>query len=158
MKTELQKKLFEKYSCFFQTNKKIFTGEKPLTEEIKELSQQKEIVEPMQFGIECNDGWYWIIDNLMECIYKYCKDNKIPFINIIQIKEKYGSLSFYYTNGDEMINGMVWLAEHMSYNTCEFCGSTENVGHTYGWVYTICEDCTNKNEKIQHLTWEKKQN
>jgi hypothetical protein len=39
---------------------------------------------------------------------------------------------------------MVKLAENLSYDTCEFCSSTKNIGHTQGWVYTICKDCFDK--------------
>lgn len=66
----------------------------------------------------------------------------IPQVNITQIKEKYGTLSFYYTGGDEMIQGMVWLAEHQSGNICEICGTTENTYQTKGWITTTCERCT----------------
>jgi translation initiation factor 2 beta subunit (eIF-2beta)/eIF-5 len=40
-----------------------------------------------------------------------------------------------------MTDGMVWLAESMSYRTCETCGSTNNVTQTEGWIYTRCEKC-----------------
>jgi hypothetical protein len=65
MKAELQQKLLEKYPEFFQVDRKIYTGEKPLKEEINELLNQKEIVIPIQFGFECGDGWYMLLDTLM---------------------------------------------------------------------------------------------
>jgi hypothetical protein len=43
-----------------------------------------------------------------------------------------------------MIDGMVWLAESMSYHTCEECGTMKNIGHTSGWVRTLCSDCASK--------------
>ena len=68
-----------------------------------------------------------------------------------QVKEKFGGLRFYYNGGDEKIDGMVWLAEHMSYHTCEECGSVNNIGQTKGWIITLCEDCSKKVNKV----WEK---
>ena len=68
-----------------------------------------------------------------------------------QVKEKFSGLRFYYDGGDEKIDGMVWLAEHMSYYICEDCGSTENIGQTKGWITTLCEDCSKK----QPRDWEK---
>lgn len=68
-----------------------------------------------------------------------------------QVKEKFGGLRFYYDGGDEKIDGMVWLAEHMSYHTCEECGSITNIGQTKGWIITLCEDCSKKVNKV----WEK---
>jgi len=67
MKTELQNKLVQKYPEFFAHlgQKKIYTGEKPMKEEVGELLKQKEMVVPMQFGFECEDGWYVILEALM---------------------------------------------------------------------------------------------
>lgn len=66
----------------------------------------------------------------------------IPPVQITQIKEKFGTLRFYYNGGDDIIGGMVWLAEHMSGSTCEICGSTKYVYQTKGWIKTTCEVCT----------------
>lgn len=68
MKTELQQKLLNKYPQFFSTHLKIYTGEKPMKEEVQELLNQKEMVYPIQFGFECSDGWYVILDTLMDNI------------------------------------------------------------------------------------------
>lgn len=68
MKTELQEKLLKKYSQFFSTDLKIHTGKDELQSTIVELLNQKEIVTPIQFGFECGDGWYVILDTLMDNI------------------------------------------------------------------------------------------
>jgi len=68
MKTELQQKLLAKYPEFFTKDRKIYTGEKPMNEEVRELLNQKEMVEPIQFGIECGSGWFVILDTLMDSI------------------------------------------------------------------------------------------
>lgn len=181
MKSELEKKLIEKYPIFFEY-----------------LKRNDEPIIPIQFGIECGNGWYWLLDNLMGDIQSYTKSNceririknklirnfnmflskvsnKLPHkfskhiwkinryinnnfkketynkfepIKITQIKEKFGGLRFYYDGGDDMIGGMVWLAESMSLNICEQCGSTENVkqrGHN--WIYTACNKCEENNSK-----------
>ncbi|MEK6883375.1 MAG: hypothetical protein AABY22_27350, partial [Nanoarchaeota archaeon] len=47
---------------------------------------------------------------------------------------------------------MIRLAENMSYNICEQCGSTDNVGQTKGWIYTLCGLCASKDEKYK--SWE----
>jgi UTP-glucose-1-phosphate uridylyltransferase len=52
-----------------------------------------------------------------------------------------------------MIDGMVRLAEHQSYMTCEYCGTTENVGHTQGWISTICKTCHSKIDNRKDLKW-----
>ena len=132
MKTELQNSLIEKHKWMFTINDDINEGEP---------------FHPIAFGFECGDGWYFILENLLSCIDGYYthndKDQKQHF-QITQIKEKFGGLRFYYSGGNSHISGMVWLAEHLSYATCETCGSTENVSQTKGWIKTICGKCLEK--------------
>ena len=107
MKAELQKKLVEKYPEFFEYLK----------------DHQEGPIMPMMFGFECHDGWFTIIDTLMDSIQSYIKLNHPEIkINLVQVKEKFGGLRFYLNGGDDYIDGMVSLAEHLSYRTCEFCG------------------------------------
>lgn len=60
----------------------------------------------------------------------------------IQVKEKFGDLRFYYTGGDDLIDGVVRMAESMSGRTCEECGApgTHSSG---GWIRTLCEQHQN---------------
>ncbi len=60
MKKELQENLFRKYPEFFEYLKKYENGP----------------IMPMRFGFECNDGWYVIIDTLMNSIHKYINSKK----------------------------------------------------------------------------------
>lgn len=150
MKTELQKALLDKFPQFFTTERKIYIGEEPINVEVEELLNQKEIVLPIQFGFECGDGWYMLLETLLRSIESHLnpenswpRKERIP-LQIVQIKEKWGGLSFYYSGGDAEVNGMVDLAESLSYEICEHCGSTKNVDQTEGWVTTLCEDCMPK--------------
>lgn len=98
----------------------------------------------MCWGFECGGGWYWLIDNLCKTIQSYIDDNahlNIWQVVATQVKEKYGTLRFYYTGGDETIGGMVWLAEHLSGKICEECGSNDTVTQTRGWIKTRCAIC-----------------
>jgi hypothetical protein len=70
----------------------------------------------------------------------------IPQVTLDQVKEKFGTLRFYYTGGDDEISGMVRMAESMSGVTCEECGNPgERRGS--GWIYTACDTHT----KPEHL-------
>lgn len=74
--------------------------------------------------------------------------DSIPQVEAAQVKEKYGGLRFYVDGGDDMIDGMIWLAEHMSYSICEVCGTTKNVTvNETGWITTRCKRCRAKEEK-----------
>jgi hypothetical protein len=93
--------------------------------------------------------WWLRISNfrysrpLADWLYEKAPRKKfVPLtLQITQIKEKFGGLRFYYDGGDDRIQGMVDLAETLSYQICERCGSTKNVQQTTGWITTLCEDC-----------------
>ena len=63
----------------------------------------------------------------------------IPQVTLDQVKEKFGTLRFYYTGGDDYISGLVSMAESMSGVTCEECGKpgTQTSG---GWIKTVCKE------------------
>ena len=69
----------------------------------------------------------------------------VPQVTLDQVKEKFGTLRFYYTGGDEYISGMVTMAESMSGVTCEECSAPAQT-HGPGWIRTICEPCETKRE------------
>ena len=61
-----------------------------------------------------------------------------PQVVAIQVKEKFGTLRFYYSGGDEYIHGVVSMAESMSGCTCEECGDS-GIRHGGGWIQTLCD-------------------
>lgn len=103
----------------------------------------------MCWGFECGDGWYNIIDQLCANIQhhidwkqeqkeKYGRGEGCSQVVAVQVKEKFGTLRFYTSGGDEEIFGMIRMAESMSAVTCEECGSP---GHQRGggWIRTLCD-------------------
>jgi len=123
MNDKLEKELFEKYP-------KLFVQ--------KDLSMQETC---MCWGLECEKGWFWLLDNLCSCIQDYIDNNNKPQIEVVQVKEKFGMLRFYISGADDMVYGMISLAESLSYRTCESCGAVSNIIHTKGWIRTICKSC-----------------
>ena len=71
--------------------------------------------------------------------------DSIPQVTLDQVKEKFGTLRFYYSGGDDYISGMVSFAESMTGVTCESCG---NIGERRGggWVHTYCTPCEEARE------------
>lgn len=63
----------------------------------------------------------------------------VPQVVASQVKEKFGTLRFYYSGGDSVIEGMVRMAEAMSAVTCDVCGAPgkETGG---GWISVRCEE------------------
>jgi hypothetical protein len=107
------------------------------------VNREKSMMETcMCWGFECGDGWFNILDQLMGNIqhhidWKNKNGEVVHQVTLNQVKEKFGSLRFYYTGGDDYIDGMVTMAESMSGVTCEECGlpGTQTQG---GWIKTAC--------------------
>jgi hypothetical protein len=109
---------------------------KKLLDKYPKLYDQKHF-----WGFECGDGWYDLIDHLSGAITAYTNpQTEFEVFNVVvsQVKEKFGQLRFYADNTDRVVDGMIWLAEHMSGKTCETCG---NRGEMRGgpWLVTLCD-------------------
>jgi hypothetical protein len=60
----------------------------------------------------------------------------------VQVKEKFGGLRFYYDGGDSYVEGLVAMAESMSYRTCDVCGNPGKTNNS-GWISVRCEQHSN---------------
>lgn len=129
MKKELQMKLFEKYP-------KIFVQ--------KDLGPKETL---MCFGISCGNGWYWLIDELCNCLKFHVDRNNYSQVEAIQVKEKFGGLRFYTNCKDNYLRGYINFAEHLSLSICETCGTTKDVIQTEDWIKTICQECLARESK-----------
>ncbi len=97
----------------------------------------------MCWGFSHADGWFNIIDQLCANIqnhidWKEKQGHAIPQVVAEQVKEKFGTLRFYYRGGDDYIDGLVSMAESMTGVTCEECGAPGTTGGQ-GWIKTLCE-------------------
>ena len=140
MKSELQNILYEKYPQLFANKDK------------------NPMQSCMSFGIDCNDGWYDIISSVCWMIKQH-EDNKqwqteykqkedpryesdyFP-VKFDQVKEKYGGLRLYFSGGDDYVEGLVSMAEAISYKICDICGN-KGEANKVGWISTRCEDHKN---------------
>lgn len=71
-----------------------------------------------------------------------------PDYKILQIKEKFGTLRFYYETNitlfsiKEAMDRYIRYAEVQSSKTCEQCGSEGSlINRKMGWMKTRCKDC-----------------
>lgn len=101
-------------------------------------------------GLDISAGWVTLIQCLCAYIqshvdWKQQTDPEFPQVVVEQIKEKFGTLRFYYSGGDDYIAGLVAMAEAMSGYICEECGAA---GKTQGkgWLKTTCEAHTKHDE------------
>ena len=109
----------------------------------KEFVQRLETKYPELFahpygGVDTGEGWWPIIELLCYEIDSHTKWRKVS-CTVAQIKEKFGTLRFYYDGGDETISGMVTMAEAISSVTCEVCGSPGKLRQG-GWLRTLCDE------------------
>ena len=143
MKKELDQQLCKKYPLLFKN---------------RNASMMETL---MCWGFEHGDGWYNIINALCNNMQSHIDwshkqnawdlkwnqehpDEQRPVrepvaqVVVIQVKEKFGSLRFYYQGGDDTISGMVRMAESMSAVMCEQCGAPAETRGP-GWIRTLCE-------------------
>jgi hypothetical protein len=85
---------------------------------------------------ECGDGWKSLIDPLIQ----KCNERGAT---VLQIKEKYGTLRFYYAPSIDELEKMVEDAEDASARTCEMCGAEGRlmVNKRGSWLKTVCPGC-----------------
>lgn len=105
---------------------------------------------PKGYGryISCNEGWYKILEEI---------DNKLAYLDpnyrIAQIKEKYGTLRFYFdTDAEGLMRDIMYdcvrAGEFASSYTCEYCGARWTTKlREGGWLKTLCDDCWVKKQE-----------
>ena len=93
------------------------------------------------------NGWFLIVDNVCRCIQHYINDNKLQQMEITAIKKVNHELKIYTKGADKRMEGMIWLTEYMSWQTCENCATTIDIVHTDGITKTLCENCCAEYEK-----------
>jgi hypothetical protein len=64
-----------------------------------------------------------------------------------QVKEKFGTLRFYYNGGDGVVRGIERMAESMSAVTCETCGAPGK-SRSGGWIQTLCDTHAEGREEL----------
>ena len=94
----------------------------------------------------------WLCNSIQSHINNRNENNKhlpqIPQLICTQIKDKFGGLRFYYGGGDKECDGMISLAETILWDTCEHCGSHDNVQNEDShWIRRVCQKCYNKTKK-----------
>ena len=125
MNHELELKLYNKYPKILQD-----CGKSPMES-------------CMSFWMECDDGWYDLLDKCMEKLQYFCdlcsiNDREVQVV-ANQIKEKFGILSFYISVYDantiesSIIDDIITEAEIRSAHTCEVTGKNGTVCKKSGW-------------------------
>jgi len=118
----------------------------------KEIQEQyKDLFSDKFYDFSISDGWLTIITSLLKSIENDIKYNDMPDVKIIQIKQKFGGLRVYYDGGNDATRGMVTMSMVITEETCEDCGSTEDISQTSGYIRTLCTKCKNNHEVERKL-------
>jgi len=136
MNHELELKLYNKYPRILQD-----CGKSPMES-------------CMSFWMEHDDGWYKLLDKCMEKLQYFCdlcsKDGEEVQVVANQIKEKYGTLSFYTSVygadniQNDIIDDIISEAERKSAYTCEVTGEHGEPCKRGGWYRTLCYEQARK--------------
>lgn len=94
------------------------------------------------YGDETGEGWASIV---LEC-HRQLK-HLDPGYRIVQIKEKFGGLRYYYESSydfgniiRDVMDSVVIAAEYKCSITCEVCGAGGKIQYNGGWWKTLCEE------------------
>lgn len=125
----------------------------------------------MAWGLECDDGWYRLLDGCMENLQYFCdvcsRNGKEVQVVADQIKEKFGTLSFYFhvvgANDveDNIIGSIIRETERQSAYVCQTTGKDGVLCSKGGWYMTLCREEARKlgyvacNPDIENF-WKKK--
>jgi len=111
-----------------------------LSSEHRSLLQTNPLFSKVIF--EFNDGWFELIYDLGMKILGYCNAKKIELPQIRQIKEKFGTLRFYYIDksNNEQIREWVRDAESRSEFICEKCGELGELRVDNGRWGVVCSN------------------
>jgi len=144
MSPEYEKQLRDKYPNLFRKVRRVGRGPAPIETR----------------GIECEDGWYDILDSLFDHLMRPLDWVKASSSNVadpdkvraaperefkrlpalIQVKEKLGRLRIYIHGGNRRVGELVAFAEQHSGKVCEICGRT-GIFRNDGWLRVRCDEC-----------------
>lgn len=117
----------------------------------------------MCWGFECGDGWFKLLARLGEQLNFFRSEYGVN-IKAVQVKEKYGTLRYYYVIPEperlwhrlmawlrpqrykqacKLAEALITHAEVSSGHICEACGEWGTL-NTAGWMQVLCEDCEAK--------------
>ena len=83
----------------------------------------------------------------------HCKGYEINHPRASQVKEKFGTLSFYMTSATDEMWDIISEAEQKSGTICEDCGASGR-RRGGGWIRTLCDTCAKKsNQELGYQEW-----
>lgn len=126
------------------------------------IDKYPEIFKDCRCGFCCPDGWLHIVEGLCSFIENYRKnavfnykidEEQVPFVRCRQIKEKFGTLCFYFDLENtksltkeqldkfwHSISVAIWAVESLSGYICQNTGKPGKLRTDLRWVLTLCDE------------------
>ena len=124
---------------------------------IKQLTTKYPSIFQSLYSIECDDGWFNILDVACSCIQTGVELLPEEFrseLYAVQIKEKFGSLVIHMNHTTPYISGIIAMARSISTKTCEKCELPGKLRPS-SWVRTLCDLHYEDHNNIMKLAFEK---
>jgi len=116
---------------------------------------------PEKFHFECGDGWFLILNGAfreMMSIKSMTRFKDALYPEVMQIKEKFGTMRFYIAPLDggqeyyDRIYTIVTMAETLSHRTCESCGRAA-FPQDQRWMKVHCKWCQTDGRPTFNQEW-----
>lgn len=91
------------------------------------------------FGFAHGDGWFELIDRLCAQLQSLSDQPDAPQVVALQVKEKFGSLSFYVRAANDEHMAAIAAAARESKQICETCGAAGSLVVSSGCWMTRCD-------------------
>ena len=109
----------------------------------QQILEKYPLLFPTAISFDVDDGWFNIINLLCHSIQTHLNwqnrnEPTVEQVTVLQLKEKFGGLRFYYGGGDEYVSGLVVMAEQFSEITCETCGDKGKL-RGGSWIKCLCD-------------------
>jgi len=93
----------------------------------------------LDFGFQCNDGWFLLLWHLSAKLEPLG-------VTVSQAKQKFGNLRVYLDYNKRPsadAYALIQGTEQSSKTTCEDCGQPGELSELYHWWATLCKPCYN---------------
>lgn len=94
------------------------------------------------FGFQCGAGWLPLIQKTLSDLARIAREDGLDRMKVRQVKEKFGQLRIYLSNGNERAQATVIAAQLRSLTICDLCGGAVlTPPPRMGWIFTRCTSC-----------------
>lgn len=91
------------------------------------------------------EGWWPLVERVHQRLLEIDPDYVLD-----QVKEKFGTLSYYATPSDGVayaeLAQVIRAAQGLSAMICEWCGNVGELRRGSSWLLTLCDECQGKRE------------